>query len=373
MDRLVSSYFEKHNIKYAEVSIEILELLTLKHLKFDTAEKIQQLLDSKFDHLLERTFGERIVFWYTEVITEEILKIIHEYFRSKCCNIQNIIFLTSTSGLKEYYQKYCSIERSHGMQVFELPLNHLDEYYTGISTKSINKNIKKMFSFYGGTYDLDPPERTFLTLFASQFSDVASVEIFSKCKEKQLLENWLERETFFLDAKFVETYLNLYDKHIDKDLNFNPLLSIIASMDKEKNEKFGQGNYQEFVDAQCLFSLVRETNNFESFSFISEKTFRCFYNHLIPIPIGGSTIIDDLIDCGYWIDKSFFDYSYLEKTLFKDKINALYKSIDSIAKLNSNTLREYYYDNFKNFDSNQQLLVNWPYEIEKRLKIEFGY
>jgi hypothetical protein len=122
-----------------------------------------------------------------------------------------------------------------------------------------------------------------------------------------------------------------------------------------------------------LFSLVRETNNFESFAFITEKTFRCFYNHLIPIPIGGSSIIKDLIDYGFWIDETFFDYSYLEKSIFKDKINGLFSSIDKVAKLSINELQDYYYDNIDNFNKNQQLLVNWPYEIEKRLKIEFRY
>lgn len=368
MSKTIDNFLVENNILYVKIKTEILDLLELKNNNIDPTESIQVFLDTLLGDLLTKTFDQKIVIWYAEVITEEILQIIHFYVRNKCCNIENIRLLSSTSGLTTFYKNFCQLLRTKGMEVVEIPMTQMcSEYLENLEPVRHQKNITKLFSYYGGTYDLEPPERTFLTLFAAQFADVASVEILCKCKEKHKLENWLEYKTFFLDAEFVENYLNLHDRYIDENLNFNSSLAIPATIKKEKNENFREGSYQEFIDSHCLFSLVRETANFESFAFISEKTFRCFYNHVIPIPISGREIVNDLKDFGFWIDEDFFDYSYLQEDFFANKIKKLSSSLEKISQLSYRDLQIYYNSNQKNFEHNQQLVINSVDKIKSQI------
>ena len=125
------------------------------------------------------------------------------------------------------------------------------------------------------------------------------------------------------------------------------------------------------MDSHCLFNLVRETINFQSFADISEKTFRCFYNHVIPIPTAGKEIIEDFEKIGFWIDTDFVDYSYLQADFFVDRVNSLTNSIRKLDKLSIDDLQDYYNSNIAGFEHNQKLVVNWPSQVDKILKEKF--
>lgn len=365
----VNNFFVKNQIRYVEISVEILKILNLKHTGKDVTQDLETFLNQKFLSLLDKTFSEKIVFYYAEVLTEEILTIIHNYFRNKCCNIENIIFLTSASGLNNYYTKFCNLHRSIGMTIIEIPMVDLiHEFCNNLIQKKINKNIKRKFSIYGGTYDIDPPERTFLLLLLSQFAESSNIEILSKCKSESSLRNWLERETFFINSEFVEYYCNLHKTFISKDLNLLDSLKLKIDKTAVVHESFGANNYQETMDSHCLFNLVRETINFQSFAYISEKTFRCFYNHVIPIPTAGKEIIEDFKKIGFWIDTDFVDYSYLQEDLFVNRVNSLTTSIRKLDNLSIDDLQDYYNSNISGFEYNQKLVIDWPNQVEKILK-----
>ncbi len=372
MSSVTENFFLKKKIKYFKIGGEILEILALKSSKKNVDVEIQQFLDRVLLASLNITFSEKIVVWYGEIITEEIIIIFHEYFRNNCCNIQNITFLTSTSGLKTFYKNYCILNRSLQMDIVEIPMIDLiTQYLSDLETKQINKSLEKIFSFYGGTYETSPPTRTFLSLFLAQFKNFSSIEIMCKCCNVKNLEDWLEKETFFLNSSFVEKYQNLHKTYINDDLLLSEELKIKIDDNKTYNERFGKGGYQEIVDSRCLMTLVRETVNFQPFGYISEKTFRCFYNHTIPIPIDGKEIISNLKSYGFWIDDHFFDYSYLQEDFFENKIEKLSSSIEKITKITYSDLNSYYNDNIKNFQHNQNLVVNWSNIVDQKLKEKF--
>lgn len=372
LNNFVDNFFIENNIKYVLISAEILKILNLKHTGRDITQDLELFLNQKFLSLLNLTFSEKIVFYYSEVLTEEILTIVHNYFRNKCCNIENIVFLTSTSGLKTYYKNFCNLYRTNGMTIVEIPMIDLvHKFCNNLSQKKIHKNIKRKFSIYGGTYDIDPPERTFLLLLLSQFAESSNIEILSKCKPETNLRNWLERETFFVNSEFVEHYCNLHKTFIDDKLNLSDSLKLKINKTAVSNEPFGANKYQETMDSHCLFNLVRETINFQSFAYISEKTFRCFYNHVIPIPIVGKEIIEDFKRFGFWIDTDFVDYSYLQADLFVDRANALAANIRNLDNLSIRDLSDYYNSNIAGFEHNQRLVVDWPNQLEKILKEKF--
>ena len=372
MNSITENFFIKKKIKYFKINGEILEILALKSNKKNVNFEIQKFLNDLLLESLNLTFSEKIVIWYGEVITEEIIIIFHEYFRNNCCNIQNITFLTSTSGLKTFYKNYCSLNRSLQMDIVEIPMIDLiNQYLSNLEPKKINKSLTRIFSFYGGTYEISPPMRTFLSLFLAQYKNFSSIEIMCKCCNVNNLEDWLEKETFFLNSSFVKKYSDLHKTYINDDLLLSEELKIKIDDNKIYNERFGKGGYQEIVDSHCIMTLVRETVNFQPFGYISEKTFRCFYNHTIPIPVDGKEIISDLKSYGFWIDDHFFDYSYLQEDLFENKIKKLNSSIEKITKLSYSDLTSYYNNNIENFQHNQNLVVNWPNIVDQKLKEKF--
>lgn len=381
---LVENFFKKNQICFVKIEFELIKLYELKRLsdnQVDIKNKIVEMFDKNLGHLLSKTFSQPVVVWHAEAICEEILISIHDYFRNKSCNIENVILLLSSSGVETYYKEYCKLNRTRGMKIVEIPLVDLVEYYNleNLKTKKIEKNLKKIFSFYGGTYKTTHPTRTFLSLFLAQYKEFASIEIISECEDLSYLENWLEYETFFLDYEFVKKYVNLYKEYINsKTKLFDDSLRLRVFSDLDKKEifgdggyrvvQFGQGNHQEKIDSHCLMTLVRETVNFQPFLSISEKTFKCFYNHTIPIPIDGKETIQDLKNYGFWIDEDFFDYSYLQEDFFLDKVRKLNQSIDNITAISFDDLNTYYYKNIEKFQHNQDLVVNWTDTIQQKLE-----
>jgi uncharacterized HAD superfamily protein len=204
----------------------------------------------------------------------------------------------------------------------------------------------------------------------SQYKSVSTIEMLGKAGECSNLEAWLEKETFFMDFKFVEKFTKLHKKWITKDHYFDKSLISVNTLDKspEKNELFNSSNYQEIVDSQCIFNLCRETQNFQPFFFLSEKTIRCFYNHLIPLPVNGKTIIADLTELGFYMFEDLVDFSYLQEDLFPNKIASLEAEINRLAEMPCEYYQKYYNANLDKFQSNQKLVVNWGNTIKETLE-----
>lgn len=369
----VDNFFQANKIVYCKIGTEILDILSLKWQGQHVDKKITQFLDSKFESILPISFSDKIVLWHAETVTDEILYILHDYFRNKCCNIQNIIILVSTIGLSTHYQNFCKLHKTVGFDILEIPLvNIIDRYLSNIKPKKINKNLKLMFSVYGGTYEILPPMRTFLLLFLSQYKHVSNIETMSTCGSTQNLENWLERETFFMNSEFVNKFTTLHKKYIDNNQILNNGLTYPIYLEKTFNEKLGQGSYQEVMDSLCFSNLIRETINFQSFNYISEKTFRCFYNHLIILPTDGKDIIDTFKKYNFWIPEDIIDYSYLSEDFFDKRIDKLDNTINNLLKFSIDDLQDYYNSNIYNYERNQQLVVDWPDIIQKKIEEKFN-
>jgi len=134
-----------------------------------------------------------------------------------------------------------------------------------------------------------------------------------------------------------------------------------------KNEIWALDSYQEKCDRQALFNLVRETTNFEPMVHTSEKTFRCFAHHVIPIPVGGVGTVVAYQELGFWIDTDFVDYSYLECTKFLYRMHGLENSLKELEKIPVRTLQNYYKTNKKKFIKNQKLAFDIRSQTEIKI------
>lgn len=349
---------------------EISDLLAEKNSQ--TKQLIDKFLLDKFSKILSTTFNEQLIVWNAEYINSEILLILHDFFSNTACNIKNITLLVSTSGLETFYKDYCCLLSVPGMKIIEIPISNLPRFVEKLDKNNINKNIINHFSYYGGTYDIDPPERTFLTLLSSQFFPHSTTEMIGQCGEKNKLENWLEYKTFFCNQKLVTKYKNLYDKTIDINGEFDKKYKTDIKLTPVKREQFGSGSYQQLMDSLCLCNLTRETTNFDHFANITEKTMRCFYNHIIPIPVNGNQIIADLQKWGFWIDTKIINYDFLKEPFFDKKIQKLESSLNEfVNNFTCADLNDYYNENKQYFTHNQMLLVNFKSDILNCLKQNF--
>lgn len=307
-----------------------------------------------------------------------MLEILHNYFLNKCCNIRNVLLITQTSGLEIFYRDFCKLYRNIGMTIIEIPFafDNSEYYCQDSQVKDFDKKISKLFCYYGGgTRKIPSPEPTFVALFMSQFSSVSTIEMIGRVSNRLDLEGWLEKKTFFLNAAFVEKFVNLYKKWVNKKQYLDKSLISVNTTHKNTaalvndrfGEKFGSGDYQEVVDSQCMFCVCRETMIFDMFQTLSEKTFRCFYNHLILLPISGKNVIEDLSSYGFYMFEDLVDFSYLQEDLFPNLIAKLEAELHRLSEIPLEEYQDYYNRNIDKFQHNQQLVVNWNKTVENRV------
>ena len=149
---LVENFFKKNQICFVKIEFELVKLYELKRISdnsIDIKNKINEMFDKKLESLLSKSFDQPVVVWHAEAINQEILISIHDYFRNKSCNIENVILLLSSSGVGAYYKEYCKLHQTRGMKIIEIPLVDLVEYYNleNLKTKKNRKKFKKDFFF----------------------------------------------------------------------------------------------------------------------------------------------------------------------------------------------------------------------------------
>lgn len=382
---IIQNKLLKNNIDYFSISDEISNILVKnlsksKNRSFNSLaarEEIEIFLDTNLEKLLPITFEKKIVIYYEEVINTDMLEILHNYFSNRCCNIRNVLLITQTSGLEIFYRDFCKLYCDVGMTIIEIPFafNYSEYYYQDSQIKDFNKKISKLFCYYGGGKGkIILPEHTFMALFMSQFSSVSTIESIERVSKQSDLEGWLEKKTFFLNAVFVEKFADLYKKYVDEKQYLDKSLISVNTMHKNpaangpRGEKFGSGDYQEIVDSQCMICVCRETLIFDMFQYISEKTFRCFYNHLIPMPISGKNVIEDLSSCGFYMFEDLIDFSYLQEDLFPNLIVKLETELRRLSEIPLEEYQDYYNRNIDKFQHNQQLVLDWSKTVENRVE-----
>ena len=90
------------------------------------------------------------------------------------------------------------------------------------------------------------------------------------------------------------------------------------------------------VYKKSLFSIIAETSVHHTF--LSEKTFKVFAAGQIPIMCGPQGAIMHLKQLGFDVFDDIVDHSYDNISNWQERIIAMHKSLDSIVKLDHNTI-----------------------------------
>lgn len=359
----VQTYLDNLKIPYFIIDAEILEFINDNKLHENWQVLVNQFFDNFFKIEFNLTFNQPLAIYYREVITEEILELIHNYIRNQCGNIENIVFLTAQGiGLKRYYESFCQLHSTRGFNIIEVPWMKWYEIYVSNETEAQlyqlpkKENIKSLFSYYGGTYEVNPPERTVMTLFASSYADIAHVESMAPAARWQMVNDYLEYLTYFGDVNSIDRYKLEYNLTVN---NESFAISKLINTDSQiADERFNRQGPQWHVDSKSFFSLIRETNCTQNFYNLSEKTMRCFFHGVALLPTHGANIIDDFEDMGYIINRNFIDYSYLKEENLFYRLQALGTQLDLIKQnLNFDDLYEKWIDNYDQFSYNCNYLL----------------
>jgi hypothetical protein len=358
----VQTYLDELKIPYFIIGEEILKFISANKEQSNWESAITQFFDGLFKIDFNQSFNQPIVIYYREVITEEILELLHNYIRNQCSNIENIVFLTAQGiGLKRYYTNFCQLHSTKGFNVIEIPWVLGYEVFVSDETAHLyqlpkKESIQSLFSYYGGTYEVNPPERTIMTLFASRYADIAHIESMADAAKWQNVENYLEYLSYFSDVDSINKYRLDYNQSVDNESYIIPKL--IKTDSQIYLEKFNRLGPQWQVDSKSFFSLIRETSCTQNFYNLSEKTMRCFFHGVALLPTHGAHIIDDLREMGYVIDSNFIDYSYLKEDNLFYRLKALGAQLDSIKQnLNFDDLYERWVDNYDQFSYNCNYLL----------------
>lgn len=350
MNDFLVDYLEKIKIPYIILSYELIEMIKAKK---SVTDVIKADLSSSFD--------QGFVVYYRELITEEILLLLHDFFRNTCCNIENIVLITVQGvGVKRFYQQYCDLHKTRGFNIIETPWMYWIHKYILSETEQYKQlpkrqEIKSLFTYYGGTYELDPPERTIMSVFASQYSTIAHVDTMFAPAEWQQVENYLEYLTYFSDVESINNYRTLYDSAVvNKEFSIKKLINTGSVPD----ERFIRQGPQWTADSNSFFSLIRETVCTQNFYCLTEKTMRCFFHGVALIPTHGEHIISDLEELGFIINRSFIDYSYLNEENLIFRLQKLKEQLDKLKQTSFDDWYSIWIDNYKMFNYNSEYLVN---------------
>lgn len=314
---------------------------------------IHNFLDQYLQNVnLAASFDRKLFLIYDEVMYLEILLAIHSWFSVKCCNLKNIVLVTThTLGAGVWYQTYTKMIGVPGITVIEAPLmsdRYLARFKSIPKDQPLTKNLKYYFSFYGGSYG--SLERDFL---AAYFINVGAGYVdymggFTSTPDQY--ENYLEQQTEFSNRQLVDTLLN-----IRNTVTF-------PKEDQMLNESFDFTGYQWTIDKQSAGQVIRETSNSTPWTTITEKTLRCFVHGQIPIPVSGTYCVVNLEKLGFVFDHSIIDYSYQNESILYRRLNLIKQQIDLLKhKYTLEELEKYFVAN------DDMLCYNYNYIASGRL------
>jgi hypothetical protein len=341
---------------------------------------VESLLDKMFlNYDWAKTFSSPVAIVYDEIVTSEILLILHQWLRRQCANIENIYLITTHhSGVKLWWDQWCECFHEKSFNIVETFFTNAaasEKYFKNIDFDRLmtsefyrlHKTVNKLFSFYGGTYS--SMEREFLTLKMLEFYNVAEIDFFAQFSSKKEILDYTENITYFLNQNEIDNISRLYDQYVsDRKLNFN------CHLLRNKDEAIDFSGLQWSIDKNCWATVIRETVNSDLFSTITEKTLRACLHHTVLIPIGFYSV-RDLEALGFWFPHDIVDYSYQSEPLFAKRIDKLVNTLHTINKhYSAAQLEQYYVDNLHQFQYNVQLVHNYVRQkskIKKENSLEY--
>jgi hypothetical protein len=345
------------------ISFQILDAITQSPAHLPKDPYIESALDQIFGNYdWSKSFTRLQVIVYDEVIPSEILPVLHKWLRRKTANISNIMLLiTHHRGITRWWRQYCNTWHVESFRIQEI-------FFTNTNTEGnrwfkdmpdipsmdffkTHKNIKHLFSYYGGSYS--NLEREYLLLKMLELSDNSIIDFIGVVDNKQQIINYAEHITYYKNQIEIDALSDRYNRYIDSDGKLKNINSISTNSKPTHIPKlFSFSGFQWEVDSTCFCCVVRETINSDVYSCLTEKTLRAFLNHQTVIPLGYAAV-KDLEEAGFWFPHDIIDYSYQFETKFSNRVNGMLNSIQTLLTLYSmQDLQEYFNLNLHNYYHN---------------------
>lgn len=271
-----------------EIKVEMIELVSTD------SDRVAQMLDKLLGtQWLIDSFHTTQVLVYNESATAEHVIAIHDYLRSRACNIENIVlFLTSHMGAATWWQNYISANKIRSFHVLETQVHGLwwNQYLTYGNNPVDrgwlkNKRITKLFGYHGGANR--HPEREFLFLFFKSLDlDSRITYIHPRFSSWNQLSGWIEQITYYQRQDIIDCLETQYQqwcqpwKSIDCELSYK--------ISRWENQR---GRYNPFSDCGLFartygdtwIAIARESFNRYPFVTCTEKTVIPFIYGCFPI------------------------------------------------------------------------------------------
>ena len=295
------------------ITIELLTIIN-EAPRHESKEKyIHNWLTSQISgHALSKSFDSDVFIIYDEVLPVEILIALHTWLGSNCCNISNVVVITThTLGATDWYNSYSYLLGERNFRLLEAPF--MSDRYTNRllaippEYELRKKEIKYWFSYYGGNYST--LERDFLT--ASYLNNTITdkhVDYLAGFKQGKVEFNgYLEQISGFRN-RGVNDLLSAIQCH--QQFNSNGML----------NETFNMSDNQYQIDSVSACQIIRETMNNTPYTIVTEKTLRSFLHGQHAIPFSGKNSVSLLEKIGFQFDHALLDYSYQSDPIFYNKV-----------------------------------------------------
>jgi hypothetical protein len=336
------------------------------------ADKLEEMFGS-YDWL--KSFERIQIIIYEELLTSEILVLLHKWLRTKCANIENIILITvQHTGIQSWWHEWCRIHHERSFDIKEMffldsPVKNVSMSAFMENTTLFNKSKKFylthrhnkwLFSYWGGTYYTD--ERYYLLLTLSEFLEQAQIDFLGDFGDKNSILAYLENITYYKNQAEIN---KIADSH-DFIKNNQFLVSMRPKSQAQKDELINFRGLQWQIDRQCFASVIRETINSDRYACVTEKTLRVFLHHCVALPIGYRAV-QGLEKYGFWFPHDLIDYSYQYIDIFYDRVNGLKLQLQKLAKKPPSDLQDYYINNINNFLYNSKLVANLATQTKNHL------
>lgn len=320
------------------------------------------------DYEWPKSFETMLVIVYDEWFEIQSLEIIHDFLRQQCCDIENIVLLTTHQlGINDWWQARCQLyhEKTFKIKEWLFVRNKFNPtYFESLdpSDKSIQhdillkNNIVYLFNSYTGA---NPKlDRLYIGLKLKELEGIGIVDCITdfEFSEQQMINHAMYLG-HFKNVKEEEKIFELYQKFvIDNRLRLDTAL-LTVPVGKVRNELFKYKGAQFYIDSMCLATIVNETDNTQPWFMVTEKTLRAFWHHTVVIPVGYNSI-HYLEQKGFWFPHDLIDYSYQTETDWLTRINLMIQSVQHTYHCIHGRYNEYYQDNVKNFRHNAQLIYD---------------
>lgn len=314
---------------------------------------IHSWLDEKLEKdLLLKSFENKLILIYDEIIIIEVLVFLHTWFKKNACKIENIIVIATCTydSLSNWYKQYCDLYGTKGFVLIETAWIYAMYFLAWKQNNPLTsklyqkKQFKNYFEYFGG--QRSEKSRDFATAALLTVAELGHIEYLGG------FQSSLDEFDAYLEE--ISGYSNRpkCDEIVTARTNprFNHLASAshIPGFDVLKSPHTG-------ISA---FTVLRETSYNETITVLTEKTLKAFISMTLPLPMGYKSV-DELTKLGFKFDHSLIDYSYqYEKTYF----DRIIKLVDEIKRLSTSytldELSERFYNNRSIIEHNYNYIVS---------------